>query len=169
MHATIGASRTPAEARALAQELRQILVAATDGPWTISHRHVNRRPCDDEDAGLGLEVEGPPEPMRGMFARSADAHAAVWARNEGEALCAVVESLAAQVARFRVLAERAESLSRVRVRIQSALEASGEMEIDDFSAMDGTPITTQDVESLLVVMNALAKEAPSQEEDTDAR
>ena len=46
----------------------------TPGPWTVRHRCVDKSPYDDESCGLGLEVDGPPEPMRGRFARAADAH-----------------------------------------------------------------------------------------------
>ena len=45
----------------------------TPGPWTVRHRHVLCGPDDDESCGLGLEVDGPPEPMRGKFALAADA------------------------------------------------------------------------------------------------
>ena len=47
----------------------------TPGPWTVRHRCVDKSPYDDESCGLGLEVDGPPEPqLRGRFARAADAH-----------------------------------------------------------------------------------------------
>ncbi len=46
----------------------------TPGPWTVRHRCVGKSPYDDESCGLGLEVDGPPEPLRGRFARAADAH-----------------------------------------------------------------------------------------------
>ena len=51
------------------------MTAHTPGPWTVHHRHVDKSPNDDESCGLGLEVDGPPEPqLRGRFARAADAH-----------------------------------------------------------------------------------------------
>ena len=44
------------------------------GPWKAVHRHVHGGPHDDEMAGLGWDIGGPPEPMlRGQFARAADA------------------------------------------------------------------------------------------------
>lgn len=45
----------------------------TPGPWTVCHRHVDCGPDDDEMSGLGLEVDGPPVPMRGDYAFAADA------------------------------------------------------------------------------------------------
>ena len=46
----------------------------TPGPWTAEPRHVHNDGTQDESAGLGWDVEGPPEPMlRGQFARAADA------------------------------------------------------------------------------------------------
>ncbi len=51
------------------------MTAHTPGPWTVHHRCVDKSPYDDESCGLGLEVDGPPEPqLRGRFARAADAH-----------------------------------------------------------------------------------------------
>lgn len=47
----------------------------TPGPWRATHRHVYGRPHDDEIDGLGWNIHGPPQPMRGMIARAADAHA----------------------------------------------------------------------------------------------
>jgi hypothetical protein len=47
----------------------------TAGPWTARHRHVKATATDDEMAGLGWEIDGPPEAsLRGQFARAADAH-----------------------------------------------------------------------------------------------
>lgn len=53
----------------------------TPPPWTAEHRHVHGTEKDDSIGGLGWEVKGPPDaPMRGQFARAADAHfaAACW-------------------------------------------------------------------------------------------
>ena len=51
------------------------MTAHTPGPWTVRHRCVDTSPYDDERCGLGLEVDGPPEPhLRGRFARAAAAH-----------------------------------------------------------------------------------------------
>lgn len=46
----------------------------TPGPWRVRHRHYDAGPNEDEIGGLGWELEGPPEPMRGHFALAADAH-----------------------------------------------------------------------------------------------
>ena len=45
--------------------------------WSVMHHHVDRTVSDDEEAGLGLSIEGFEEPqLRGMFARAEDAHKA---------------------------------------------------------------------------------------------
>ena len=46
----------------------------TPGPWKARHRHAYATPTSDAIGGLGWEIEGPPEPMRGQFALAADAH-----------------------------------------------------------------------------------------------
>ncbi len=66
--------------------IRERCEKATSGPWTVEHRCVD---CDDkvdETAGLGLEIVGPPEPMRGQFALSADARFIAHARANVPAL-----------------------------------------------------------------------------------
>jgi hypothetical protein len=45
----------------------------TPGPWIAKHRHSEAKATDDEIYGLGWYIEGPPEPMRGQFAKAADA------------------------------------------------------------------------------------------------
>ena len=45
----------------------------TPGPWVAKHRHSEAKATDDEIYGLGWYIEGPPEPMRGQFAKAADA------------------------------------------------------------------------------------------------
>lgn len=51
------------------------VVSHTPGPWKVYHRHERAGPHSDEMAGLGWELEGPPEAMlRGQFAKAADAH-----------------------------------------------------------------------------------------------
>lgn len=49
----------------------------TLGPWEIEHRHCNGTVYDDEMSGLGIELIGPGEPMRGTFSKSADARLVV--------------------------------------------------------------------------------------------
>lgn len=58
-----------------------IAAAATPGPWTPMHRHVDTDSTDwqlDELGGLGWEIQTPlgylEAPMRGLVARGADAH-----------------------------------------------------------------------------------------------
>lgn len=49
--------------------------AHTPGPWKAKHRHRYASPTDDEYAGVGWDIEGPPEPMfRGQFEKAADAY-----------------------------------------------------------------------------------------------
>ena len=68
--------------------------AATAGPWTARHRHVDCTPNDDESCGLGLEIDGPPEAMlRGQFERGADAVFIAHARHDVPALVAEVRRL----------------------------------------------------------------------------
>lgn len=84
------------------QELAAIearATAATPGPWTASHRHVHGTPDNDEQSGLGLEIEGPPQASgRGQFARGADATFIAAARED-------VPALVAEVRRLRALLE----------------------------------------------------------------
>lgn len=47
----------------------------TEGPWEAKHRHAGAAKHDDERAGLGWDIVGPPVPqIRGRFSRAADAH-----------------------------------------------------------------------------------------------
>lgn len=57
-------------------EIRARLADASPGPWRLHHRMVGAEPDDDERIGLGWDWDdnaGPPEPMRGVFARATDA------------------------------------------------------------------------------------------------
>ena len=49
------------------------MTAFTPGPWRVKHRHIHAEHDSDEMGGLGWELTGPPKPMRGDFARAADA------------------------------------------------------------------------------------------------
>ena len=83
-----------------AKRLRELKERATPGPWKVSHRSIGCDEDDDESAGLGLEIEGPPEPgLRGQFARAADAQLAVFARNMD--IERDLELLVAEVRRLR--------------------------------------------------------------------
>jgi hypothetical protein len=63
-------------------EWRRLCEQATPGEWRVRHRCVECTELDDEDCGLGLEIEGPEEPaLRGQFARSADARLIVESHN----------------------------------------------------------------------------------------
>ena len=49
----------------------------TPGPWHARPRNIDNDLTQDAIAGLGWDVEGPPEPMlRGQFAKAADAYLA---------------------------------------------------------------------------------------------
>ena len=62
-------------------KLLALIKAAMPGPWVVRHRDVGGDAYTDEmSSGLGLEVEGPPEPaLRGQYAKSADARLAALA------------------------------------------------------------------------------------------
>lgn len=73
-----------------ADDLRALSVAATPGPWTISHRCYGKTEMDDESCGLGLEIDQWDEPMRGHISLSADARLTVWLRNHADALADLI-------------------------------------------------------------------------------
>lgn len=67
--------------------------AASPRPWSVSHRHASCTVNDDEECGLGLEIEGPPEAtMRGQFSRAADARLIALAVNLAAPLAAVARA-----------------------------------------------------------------------------
>ena len=84
--------------------IRERAERATSGPWTASHRAVDRTADHDEcSGGLGLEVEGPPEPyLRGQFARAADAQFIAHARDDIPFLLDLAER---QAERIEILIE----------------------------------------------------------------
>lgn len=75
-----------------ADDLRALSVAATPGPWTISHRCYGKTEMDDESCGLGLEIDQWDEPMRGHISLSADARLTVWLRNHADALADLIDA-----------------------------------------------------------------------------
>lgn len=75
-----------------ADDLRALSVAATPGPWTISHRCYGKTEMDDESCGLGLEIDQWDEPMRGHISLSADARLTVWLRNHANALADLIDA-----------------------------------------------------------------------------
>jgi predicted metal-dependent phosphoesterase TrpH len=97
--------------------IRERLAAATPGPWEASHRHVHGTASDDEMAGLGWEIVGPPEPMnRGQFRRAADAALIANAPQDLADLLAERDALEAQVAALReALAEAHSSAARAPI------------------------------------------------------
>lgn len=85
-----------------ADDLRALSVAATPGPWTISHRCYGKTEMDDESCGLGLEIDQWDEPMRGHISLSADARLTVWLRNHADALADLIDA-AREVERLAAL------------------------------------------------------------------
>jgi len=71
--------------------IRQRLENATEGPWHMHHRCVDVAPDADEVCGLGWDWDqpGPPEPMRGVFSRHADAMFISHAHEDIQALLAL--------------------------------------------------------------------------------
>lgn len=66
----------------------------TPGKWKAVHRHSDGKATDDEMAGLGWDIEGPPEASnRGQFERAADAHLVAAAPDMYAALLSVIEAL----------------------------------------------------------------------------
>ena len=73
-------------------DLRALSAAATPGPWTITHRCVDKTEMDDESCGLGLEIDQWDLPMRGHISLSADARLTVWLRNHADALADLIDA-----------------------------------------------------------------------------
>ena len=69
------------------------MTAFTPGPWRVKHRHIHAEHDSDEMGGLGWELTGPPKPMRGDFARAADAYLVAAAPDMYDALVDAVEAL----------------------------------------------------------------------------
>lgn len=83
-------------------QLNDLAKAATRLPWSVAHRDIRCTESDDERAGLGLEIEGPPEASnRGQFARSADARYIVAACNAVPDLIAQIRRLEREADEFR--------------------------------------------------------------------
>lgn len=93
---------TPERLRAIQERCRR----ATKGPWGVRHLCSGCTPEDDESAGLGLELVGPPQPwLEGQFARAADAQFAAHARDD-------VPALVEEVGRWWAFRERLEELMK---------------------------------------------------------
>lgn len=75
-------------------EIKQRCEKATKGPWGVRHLCSGCSPDEDEGAGLGLELVGPPQPwLEGQFARAADAQFCAHARTDLPDLVTEVERL----------------------------------------------------------------------------
>ena len=64
-------------------KVHKSLEATTQGKWIAVHGASDCTVHDGEcSGGLGLDVEGPPQPRKGQFARSADAKFIASAHND---------------------------------------------------------------------------------------
>lgn len=94
-------------------EIRAREKAATKGPWIASHRHGGVSDNADAVGGLGLDIEGPPEPEEnGQFALAADAQFIAHAREDVPRLLSEIE---------RLRAERDELREEIREREEADL------------------------------------------------
>lgn len=76
----------------------------TPGPWKAVHRHANAKPTSNEMSGLGWEIYGPPEPMRGQFSLAADAHLIAAAPSMYAALEVIRDDSALTIETIRMIA-----------------------------------------------------------------
>lgn len=74
-------------------EIKELLAAVTPEPWVAVARHGDNDGTQDEMSGLGWDIEGPPQPMRGQFSRCADAKFAAHSPEYVALLVAVVEAV----------------------------------------------------------------------------
>ena len=103
-------------------ELERLCAEATPGPWRVRHLCSGCGPDDDEGAGLGLEIEGPPQPWHeGQFARAADAKFIAAARDALPAMIAEVRALREENAALRWLAKVVET-SETWLKSKSGLQ-----------------------------------------------
>ena len=114
-----------------ADDLRALSAAATPGPWTISHRCIDKTEMDDESCGLGLEIDQWDEPMRGHISLSADARITVWLRNHADAFADLID--AAREVRDDMAA------GALDYHVQAANRLSGVRLHEALTALDGTP------------------------------
>ena len=73
-------------------EIKALLAAITPEPWVAVARHGDNDGTQDEMSGLGWDIEGPPEPMRGQFSRCADAQFAAHSPEYVRLLLAALEA-----------------------------------------------------------------------------
>lgn len=84
------------------QEIRERHAASTPGEWVATHRHSQCTADDDEQSGLGLEIQGPPEASnRGQFERGADARFIAHAHQDVPFLLAEIERLESVLRQIR--------------------------------------------------------------------
>src|SRR5690606_16577844 len=87
-------------------ELERLCAEATPGPWRVRHLCSGCGPDEDEGAGLGLEIEGPPQPWHeGQFSRAADAQFIAAARDALPALITALRALRRVAADAGLLAD----------------------------------------------------------------
>lgn len=91
-------------------EIKEFLAATTPEPWVAVARHCDNDGTQDEMDGLGWDVEGPPEPMRGQFSRCADAQFMAHSKEFVRLLLAVVEAESAGLTPKQVASVYAYSL-----------------------------------------------------------
>ncbi len=73
-------------------EIKALLAAITQEPWVAVARHSGNDGTQDEMSGLGWDIVGPPQPMRGQFSRCADAQFVAHSPEYVALLLAVVEA-----------------------------------------------------------------------------
>ena len=73
-------------------EIKTLLAAITPELWVAVARHSGNDGTQDEMDGLGWDIEGPPEPLRGQFSRCADAQFVAHSPEYVALLLAVVEA-----------------------------------------------------------------------------
>ena len=97
----------------------------TPGPWRVDHRHIHAERDSDEMSGLGWELTGPRKPMRGDFARAADAHLAAAAPDLLEALEGALTPLAGAAAYLETIGtdEALLHVGMARAKIENSLAA----------------------------------------------
>lgn len=97
------------------EEIRARADAATPGPWRAVHRDGLCTSNDDEQGGLGLEIEGPEEAWgRGQFHRAADALFIAHSRADVPWLLAHIDALTAERDAARVWSARWKALAGMK-------------------------------------------------------
>lgn len=79
-------------------EIEQRCERATPGPWIAVARHCHNDGDQDEMDGLGWDVDGPPDAMRGQYSRAGDAKFIALARQDIPLLLAEIRQMAKEKA-----------------------------------------------------------------------